>query len=84
MRLRIASGESGIAALIDTPTRVLWGRDDRSCPVSWADRLADYFSNLEFSEVPKAGHFVHYERPGLANSEILSFLEKFTDGQSWL
>ena len=43
--------------------------------VEWADRLGDYFANLNFSPAEKAGHFVHYERPELANREITDFFE---------
>ena len=36
-----------------------------------ADRLADYFEDLNFDTVAEAGHFIHYERPDLANREII-------------
>jgi pimeloyl-ACP methyl ester carboxylesterase len=41
--------------------------------VRWADRLGDYFSEFEFEPAPGAGHFVHYERPDLANDRITRF-----------
>ncbi len=58
---------------IETPTRVLWGVSDSVLKVEWADRLGDYFANLDFSPAEEAGHFVHYEKPELANDEISSF-----------
>ena len=58
---------------IETPTRVLWGRSDSVLKVEWADRLGDYFANYDFTPAEKAGHFVHYERPELANREIVGF-----------
>ena len=58
---------------IETPTRVLWGESDSVLRVEWADRLGDYFANLDFSPAKGAGHFVHYERPELANREISDF-----------
>lgn len=58
---------------IETPTRVLWGESDKVLKVEWADRLGDYFANCDFSPAPRAGHFVHYERPDLANREIAEF-----------
>lgn len=58
---------------IETPTRVLWGRSDSVLKVEWADRLGDYFANCDFTPAEKAGHFVHYERPELANREIVGF-----------
>ena len=58
---------------VETPTRVLWGESDSVLKVEWADRLGDYFANLDFSPAQGAGHFVHYERPELANEEISGF-----------
>jgi len=46
--------------------------------VEWADRLGDYFANCDFSPALEAGHFVHYERPGLANREIANFFSGLT------
>jgi pimeloyl-ACP methyl ester carboxylesterase len=51
----------------------LWGRSDSVLKVEWADRLGDYFANYNFTPAEKAGHFVHYERPELANREIAGF-----------
>lgn len=58
---------------IEMPTRVLWGVSDSVLKVEWADRLGDYFADLHFTHAPRAGHFVHYERPELANREISEF-----------
>ena len=58
---------------IETPTRVLWGVSDSVLKVEWADRLGDYFANLDFSPAEEAGHFVHYEKPELANEKISGF-----------
>jgi pimeloyl-ACP methyl ester carboxylesterase len=61
---------------IQIPTRVLWGTSDSVLKVEWADRLGEYFADYDFSSAPEAGHFVHYERPELANREILEFFRK--------
>jgi pimeloyl-ACP methyl ester carboxylesterase len=58
---------------IETPTRVRWGESDSVLKVEWADRLGDYFSDLDFAPMREAGHFAHYERPDLANREISDF-----------
>ena len=63
---------------IETPTRVRWGESDPVLKVQWSDRLGDYFTDLDFSPVRGAGHFVHYERPNLANGEILEFFSERT------
>ena len=60
---------------IEVPTRVRWGESDPVLKVRWADRLGDYFANLDFAPMPEAGHFAHYERPDLANREILDFFQ---------
>jgi pimeloyl-ACP methyl ester carboxylesterase len=61
---------------IETPTRVLWGESDSVLRVEWADRLGDYFADYSFTPAREAGHFVHYERPDLANREILEFFQE--------
>jgi pimeloyl-ACP methyl ester carboxylesterase len=61
---------------IEVPTRVLWGVADKVLKVEWADRLGDYFSDCSFEPAPGAGHFVHYERPELANQEIAAFFSR--------
>jgi len=58
---------------IETPTRVRWGEGDSVLKVGWADRLGDYFSDLDFAPMREAGHFAHYEQPEVANREISDF-----------
>ena len=58
---------------IETPTRIRWGEHDSVLKVAWADRLGDYFADLDFAPMREAGHFAHYERPDLANREISDF-----------
>ncbi len=66
-------GEAPRLPPIVIPTRVCWGASDPVLKVEWADRLGEYFSDLDFALVPAAGHFVHYEQPALANREIAEF-----------
>ncbi len=49
------------------------GGSDSVLKVEWADRLGDYFENYDFTPAAEAGHFVHYERPDLANRAIAQF-----------
>ncbi|MFB6192414.1 MAG: alpha/beta fold hydrolase [Haloarculaceae archaeon] len=58
---------------IEVPTRILWGELDPVVKSEWADRLDEYFADYRLDTVPDAGHFVHYERPDLANGAIESF-----------
>jgi pimeloyl-ACP methyl ester carboxylesterase len=61
---------------IETPTRIRWGESDSVLKIEWADRLGDYFADLDFAPMKEAGHFAHYERPDLANREISDFFGK--------
>ncbi|MET8776065.1 alpha/beta fold hydrolase [Nocardia sp. NPDC004654] len=44
------------------PTTVLWPDDDVLFPSGWADRLPDYFAELQVRHV-HAGHFIPLENP---------------------
>lgn len=61
---------------IEAPTRFLWGASDPIIKIEWSDLLGDYFSDYAFAPVQRAGHFVHYERPDLANREIDQFFSE--------
>jgi len=63
-------------APIDTPTCVRWGEHDPILLPAWADRLSEYFSDLDFALLPGAGHFAAYEQPERANAEMLGFLAR--------
>ncbi len=41
--------------------------------IEYADRLGEYFADLDFAPAPDAGHFVHWERPDYAIREIKGF-----------
>lgn len=80
-RMRMMRDGALEMAKIETPARFLWGESDPVLKSEWADRLGDYFANYELNVASGAGHFVHYERPELANGEILDFFEKtFREG----
>ena len=68
----IRNGPPGLPK-IETPTRVRWGESDPILKVEWADRLGDYFADLDFSPMREAGHFAHYERPDVANRGVSDF-----------
>jgi pimeloyl-ACP methyl ester carboxylesterase len=65
---------------IDVPTRVRWGVSDKVLKVEWGDRLHEYFSDCDFAPVEGAGHFVPYERPTYAVSEIRDFFAGLGSG----
>lgn len=45
------------------PTTVLWPEQDPLFPFAWADRLDDYFSDLDLHRLADVGHFVPLEAP---------------------
>ena len=60
---------------IEAPARFLWGESDPILKARWADRLGDYFGRYSLETARGAGHYVHYEKPELANREISAFFE---------
>jgi pimeloyl-ACP methyl ester carboxylesterase len=75
-RMAVISGTVSPPPPIDHPTRVFWGEHDPLFKQSWTDRLPDFFTDLEFSLAPNAGHFVHYETPERACQEIVRFFHR--------
>jgi pimeloyl-ACP methyl ester carboxylesterase len=58
---------------ITTPTCVRWGDRDPIIPLSWADRLNEFFSDLDFAPFHGVGHFPHREDPDRTAAEIAGF-----------
>ncbi len=55
----------GVAARqLDIPTFLIWGEDDAVTPLSEGKRLAGLIPDSGLKIFPKAGHFVHREKPG--------------------
>lgn len=61
---------------ISLPTCVRWTEGDRALPVAWADRLPEFFTDLDFASFPDAGHFPHHEQPDRAAAEITGFFDR--------
>jgi pimeloyl-ACP methyl ester carboxylesterase len=59
---------------IYVPTLILWGDSDAVLPFAWSDHLVDFFPNLTFRRVEKAGHFLMREKPDLVNKAITEFV----------
>ena len=72
-RLEMIRSGPPVLPRIETPTRVRWGESDPVLKVDWADRLGEYFADLDFAPMREAGHFAHYEQPDLANREVSDF-----------
>lgn len=70
-RLRLTEAQAPRSALvIRTPTLILWGENDVLIPPAWADRVAEYFTDVEVRTVPRCGHFLMREQPDLVNAAI--------------
>lgn len=80
-RLAIMAGNAPKPPMITVPSRVLWGRHDPILKADWADILGDYFTDVVVSFAEDAGHFVHYECPDLAATEVDRFFSTWTQRQ---
>ena len=74
-RIKLVSDGPPELPKVGVPARILWGESDPILKARWADRLGDYFADYSFETAPGAGHYVHYEKPELANREISTFFE---------
>lgn len=73
---RVAAAKAGMPPAmpkIDVPTCVRWGVADKVLRIEWADRLQDYFADLDFAPAEDCGHFAMYERPEWAARQIADF-----------
>jgi pimeloyl-ACP methyl ester carboxylesterase len=76
LRVAMMKGELPKQPPISLPTRVLWGADERVLPAAWADKLGEYFTDLEFSTLPGVGHFPHMENPDATSAAIRIFYDR--------
>jgi pimeloyl-ACP methyl ester carboxylesterase len=59
---------------IYAPTLILWGDSDAVLPFPWSDKLPDFFPDLKFVKVEKAGHWLMREKPEILNQAIIDFV----------
>lgn len=67
-RVRLAAG-------VRCPTLVLWGRQDRTLPVSHAVDAAATLPGAVVEVIENAGHLLMLEKPRLVQRALLAFLE---------
>jgi pimeloyl-ACP methyl ester carboxylesterase len=60
---------------IHTPTKVIWPTEDPLFPHAWADRLHEFFSEVEVRVLQGVGHFTPLEAPGSFADEIRAAIE---------
>lgn len=59
---------------LPTPTRILWGAQDRWQPLHYARRLAEDIPNATLTVIPDAGHFLMEDAPARVTEEIQALL----------
>ncbi|MEW6364513.1 MAG: alpha/beta fold hydrolase [Acidobacteriota bacterium] len=62
---------------ITVPTLVMVGEDDVLKPRKYSEIIAREIQNAELVVVPKAGHALPIEQPGIFNSLVLGFIARF-------
>lgn len=56
------------------PVLVLWGKDDRFCPIEGAATIAERCPKARVVTLPQCGHWVMVEYPDLFHRECIDFL----------
>lgn len=64
----------GRLTTINTPTLIMWGRDDRFVPMDAALRLVAHIPNSELHLFNRCGHWVQWEHKERFNALVLDFL----------
>jgi pimeloyl-ACP methyl ester carboxylesterase len=60
---------------IGSPTLLLWGREDKTVPLTWAPTVLNGIPNAELHVLPNCGHWVMYEKRERFNAIVRDFLE---------
>ena len=60
--------------IIDVPTLIVWGKQDRLLPDANADRLRAAIAQSQPFRVDDCGHIPHEERPEIVVDRIAAFL----------
>lgn len=64
------------AGIQNTPTLLLWGRDDATVPFAHSALVAKFIPRAELRVIENTGHIPHYEKPGEVNPILLEFLSR--------
>ncbi len=79
-RLKMLRGEAPAVPPIAVPTCIRWGALDPILKAEWADRLGEFFTDLDFAPFAGTGHFPHREAPDRAADEIDRFFRERLGG----
>lgn len=61
---------------VDTPTLVVWGKEDKITPVNCGERYMQTLPHAEFVILNECGHFVEVEKPNELARLVVEFLKK--------
>ena len=61
-------------AVLDVPTLMIWGLQDRSLPCDIGVKAFDHFSNARFLFLPRCGHWPQTEQAEEFNRAVVEFL----------
>jgi 2-hydroxy-6-oxonona-2,4-dienedioate hydrolase len=62
-------------AILNVPTLMIWGLDDRSLPVEIGIEAINHLSNAQFLFLPHCGHWPQTEQAGQFNYAAIGFLQ---------
>lgn len=61
-----------------TPTLLIWGKEDQTVPIVYADSVRAAIPQAQFHAIDQAGHLPHMERTDVVNPLLLGFLRATT------
>ncbi len=69
----------GSFGLIQCPTLILWGAEDKLIPLEYGHLLNKQIPNSQLEIIEKCGHVPQEEMPELTKSIMMDFWEKYSD-----
>ncbi len=74
MSRNVAPDFRQVLPLIDVPTLLIWGDDDKRSPLSVAHQFREAIPGANLVVIPNAGHMSNMEQPEQFNAEVRAFL----------
>lgn len=68
------AGVARIAARLDRPALIIWGRQDRVFPPAYAGRAAALLPRSSLCLIDRCGHYPHWEQPDAFAAAVEDFL----------
>lgn len=66
---------------IRIPTLILCGADDKPTPPALSEQLNDLIADARFGLIPRAGHLINIEQPGVFNRLVDTFIGEVEGGE---